>query len=198
MFQIRGLLRRQRRLQKTDGIPELAFNEEFVLQGRNNEIGTSRTASDEDLTDGFVLLMLEEIDRGAQLAAERNDQGFELGLNLARHAHLNAFGFGITDAQGFGEAIGEPVPADSNDPAQDQFTLLKQANGGVFEADVDEGNHILQEYLRHGHFEGVDRTDQARDDMVGDEAGVLDGGLDILEVLAAGAGDQDFVFVALS
>src|SRR5262249_10512558 len=136
MFDIRRLLRRQGGLQEADRVPQLAFDHQLVLQGADDELGASRAAANEDVGDGFVLLMFEEIDGSAQFGAEGHHQRFELALDFARHADLNAFGFGIADAQGLGQASGQSVAADGHDAAEDEFALLQEANAGVLEADI--------------------------------------------------------------
>jgi len=51
---------------------------------------------------------------------------------------------------------------------------------------------ILVENVRHGEFEGVDRADQAGNNLVRDEIGLFDGGLKIVGQLRFGAAHQHF------
>src|SRR6266853_4082405 len=74
MFNLSSLLRWQSHLQKTHRIPSLALDHQFCLEGLNDEFRAGGAASDIDVGNSLILLVLKKIDRGAQFAAQRQYQ----------------------------------------------------------------------------------------------------------------------------
>jgi hypothetical protein len=49
---------------------------------------------------------------------KRRDQRLQMGFHFLRHADFDAFGFGVSDVHGFGQAGGQAVAAQFDRAAQ--------------------------------------------------------------------------------
>ena len=56
--------------------------------------GGGAAAAHKHLPDRLVILVFKVINRGAQLAAQRRQDGFQVRLHFRRHADLDALGLG--------------------------------------------------------------------------------------------------------
>ena len=174
----------------------LAGNHEVHLQGLDDEFAAGGAAGDEDLGNADVLLVLKKIDEGAQFAAQRVDEWFEGALDFGGHADFDAFGFGVADAHGVGESLGDAVAAHVNNAMHDEVALLKHADGGVAKAEVDEGHGFVREGFGFVEFEGVERPDESGDDLGNVESGGAARSGDVVGKLAFASADDDFLFLS--
>src|SRR5258708_10932917 len=152
LVNLAGLLRGQGQFQEADGVPGFALDHQLGLKNLHDEFRAGGGAGEVNVRNGLVLLMFEKVNRSPQLATQGHDERFEVGLDLGGHANFDAFRLGITDAQGLGQAVGKPVPADTADTAEHQLPGLEQTNAGVLESHVHQFDNFLRKDFSHAQF----------------------------------------------
>ena len=121
--------------------------------------------------------MLKEINRGAQFAAQRIDQRFQIALHFPGHANLDVFGFHVADAHRLRQPACKPITADADHPVQHHLAAVQNSNAGVFEPDIHQSDHFFGEDFRFRHFKGIHRPGQTGKNLIGDQPGRFAGGL---------------------
>ena len=165
------------------------------MQDLNDIIRTGGSARNKNLGDRLVLLVLEEINRRAQFAAQRGKQCHHDGCHFVGQPYFDSFGFGITDAQCLRHTVGQPVPANRHDAAEHQFTVEENTDRGVLKAYVNERSHFFAKHLRPCRFKSIGRADERGNDLFRRQPGTFRGGLQVVDQLFFGAADERPAFL---
>ena len=176
-------------------VQNFALDQQLLLQGAQDHRGACRAAGDEHLADRPVMLVLEEVNGGAKLPAQRQYQRIEMGLNFRGHPDFDALGLGVTDVEDFGQAARQFVTPDRNHPAEDQIALHQDADGRGLETDIHKGDRFLGKDLGHHALETIDRADERRGNRVGDQPGAFGPRHKIVNELGPGGGHQDLLLL---